>query len=65
MRYPEWVAADIISEAADEIVSGETLIGCIDAQKTFNLAVIDSLFQANIEVERSDYKISRERPIRL
>lgn len=65
MRYPEWVAADIISEAADEIVSGETLKGCIEAQTTFNLAIIESLLEVNSEVKRSDCKMSRERPIRL
>ncbi|HJF31399.1 MAG TPA: M14 family metallopeptidase [Sporosarcina psychrophila] len=65
MRYPEWVAADIISEAADEIVNGEALLDCINAHKVFDLAIIDTLFQAQIQIERAGLKMSRQRPIQL
>lgn len=65
MRYPEWVAADIISEAADEVVYGDALTDCIDAHIIFDLAIIDSLFQAPIEIERNGLIISRQRPIQL
>lgn len=65
MRYPEWVAADIISEAADEIVNGEALLDCIHAHKVFDLAIIDTLFQAQVQMEREGLKMSRQRPIQL
>lgn len=65
MRYPEWVAADIISEAADEIVNGEALLDCINAHKVFDLAIIDTLFQAQVQIERAGLKMSRQRPIQL
>lgn len=36
LRYPEWVAAAIISEAADEVVYGRELESCIKAKYIFN-----------------------------
>jgi len=65
MRYPEWVAADVISEAADEIVGGEALLNCINAHKVFDLAIIDILFKAQVQINREGLKLSRQRPIRL
>ncbi|WP_342513067.1 M14 family metallopeptidase [Sporosarcina sp. FSL K6-1522] len=65
MRYPQWVAADIISEAADEIVEGQALADCIEAHILFDQAIIDSLAQTQIVVERNGCAMSRQRPIQL
>ena len=67
-RYPEWIAADIISEAADEVVYGEDLQSCIDAHIEFDLAIIDVLLHTKIEWKRSrgpGLSLERIRPIKL
>lgn len=63
-RYPEWIAADIITEAADEIVYGDVLESCIDAQYVFNLALIKQLIQTKTQYKDSTRKL-RQRPIQL
>lgn len=63
-RYPNWIAADIITEAADEIVYDEVLASCVEAQMVFNSAVIEQLAQSEI-VYASETERFRERPIRL
>jgi hypothetical protein len=67
-RYPEWIAADIISEAADEVVYGEALQSCIDAHIEFDLAIIDVLLHTKVEQERRrvpGLSFERIRPIKL
>ncbi|MGM0902939.1 MAG: M14 family metallopeptidase [Bacillota bacterium] len=67
-RYPDWIAADIISEAADEVVYGEALQSCIDAHIEFDLAIIDVLLHTKVESERSrvpGLSLERIRPIKL
>ena len=60
-RYPSWISADIISEAADEVVYGDELQSCMEAQKIFNLAIIHST--ALVEGEILNYKWHKKRPI--
>lgn len=64
-RYPEWVAAEIISEAADEVVSGEVLQSCIEAHIIFDLPILEVLKQARIDVKREVGSFQRIRPIQL
>lgn len=68
-RFPDWIAADIISEAADETVYDESLEACIKAQKLFHAAIIETMIQDNIRVNHRVNKkkraIYRKRPIRL
>lgn len=63
-RYPEWIAADIITEAADEIVYDEILYDCIDAQYRFNWALIEQLRKSSSTFFDGSNKI-RKRPIKL
>ncbi|SLK34751.1 Zinc carboxypeptidase [Mycobacteroides abscessus subsp. abscessus] len=68
-RFPDWIAADIISEAADETVYDQSLKACIKAQKLFHAAIIDTMIQDNIyvthRVSNKNRAILRKRPIRL
>lgn len=66
-RYPEWVAAEVISEAADEVVYGEVLQSCIEAHIVFDLGVLEVLKQARIDVKRDvgSRSYQRVRPIQL
>lgn len=63
-RYPKWVAADIITEAADEIVYGGVLETCIHAQYVFNFALIKQLSQTETTYKDLTGKL-RQRPIKL
>lgn len=65
LRYPEWVAADIISEAADEVVYGKTLDSCIEAHMLFNRGVLELLQNQNPEKIATGLTKFRERPIQL
>lgn len=67
-RYPEWVAAEIISEAADEVVYGEILQSCVEAHIVFDLAILDVLQKTDIDVKRyhdNGLAYKRIRPIQL
>lgn len=61
-RYPSWVAADIISEVADEVVYDEELESCIEAQYLFNKSILQLVLESPINY-KNDYE--KERPIRL
>lgn len=65
LRYPEWVAADIISEAADEVVQGEILESCIQAQILFNEGILELLQKQHPSVSSSGLAKHRQRPLRL
>ncbi|KSU61020.1 hypothetical protein AS034_15380 [[Bacillus] enclensis] len=68
-RYPEWVCADIISEAADETVYGEALDICKKAHKLFDLAIIEAAAETDTsffaESSESVIELRRQRPLRL
>ncbi|MDV2687125.1 hypothetical protein RYX56_22515, partial [Alkalihalophilus lindianensis] len=67
-RYPEWVAAEIISEAADEVVYGEVLQSCIEAHILFDLAILDVLKKAanNVTCQYDNtLTYQRVRPLQL
>lgn len=64
-RYPDWIAAEIISEAADEVVYDEVLESCIEAHIVFDLAILEVLQKARIEVKRNGLSHERIRPIKL
>jgi hypothetical protein len=68
-RYPEWVCADIISEAADETVFGEALGLCKEAHKLFDLAILEAAAEADptllVESFESFIEQRRQRPLRL
>ncbi|WML48569.1 M14 family metallopeptidase [Neobacillus sp. PS3-34] len=66
-RYPEWCSADFITEAADETVYGDTLAGCIYAQKSFYLGVIENMAacksMVRVTSENGYIKNVRKRPL--
>ncbi len=62
-RYPDWVAADLITEAADEIVYENVLASCVNAQLTFSETIIELLSKSDPGAYDSEYE--RERPIVL
>ncbi|WP_078544694.1 M14 family metallopeptidase [Litchfieldia alkalitelluris] len=68
-RYPEWVAADIISEAADETVYGEVLQDCIRGHQLFDLAIMETMIQHPQEIKHvvteEKREVYRDRPIQL
>ncbi|WP_422122305.1 M14 family metallopeptidase [Planococcus sp. X10-3] len=64
-RYPEWVAADVISEAADEVVYGDSLEGCIEAHILFNRGILKLLKEQGIQTDARGLNKSRVRPIRF
>lgn len=64
-RYPDWIAAEVISEAADEVVYDEVLESCIEAHIVFDLAILEVLQKAGIEVKRNGLSYERMRPINL
>jgi hypothetical protein len=64
-RYPDWIAAEVISEAADEVVYDEVLESCIEAHIVFDLAILEVLQNAGIEVKRNGLSYERIRPINL
>ncbi|WP_313892650.1 M14 family metallopeptidase [Psychrobacillus sp.] len=65
LRYPDWVAADIISEAADEVVYDEVLESCVQSQYLFNLGVIDVLKNSPMSIIEHSLRKYRVRPIKL
>ncbi|MHA6259742.1 M14 family metallopeptidase [Sporosarcina sp. CAU 1771] len=65
LRYPDWVAADVITEAADEIVSGNALDTCVEAQMKFNLAVLKLVANAKSSHTMGTASKKRNRPILL
>lgn len=65
LRYPEWVAADIISEAADEVVYGESLESCIEAHILFNKGILKVLKKHDTKVLSVGLAKRRIRPIQL
>lgn len=65
LRYPEWVAADIISEAADEVVYGKELESCIEAQYIFNMGIIDVLKSSKAETIQDELRQFRIRPLSI
>ncbi|MDN7242250.1 M14 family metallopeptidase [Planococcus sp. N028] len=65
LRYPEWVAADVISEAADEVVYGDSLESCIEAHVLFNQGVLELLQKQQTTPLGSGLAKYRERPIQF
>ncbi|WP_144509623.1 M14 family metallopeptidase [Bacillus sp. FJAT-22090] len=65
LRYPEWVAADIISEAADEVVYGKKLESCVESQYLFNSGIIDVLKNTPVETFQNSLQKFRIRPLKL
>ncbi|MBP2075852.1 M14 family metallopeptidase [Oceanobacillus polygoni] len=68
-RFPEWVSADLISEAADETVYGDALDSCKEAQKLFNLGAIEWI-RSDIQEVYKNYdlegiRIERSRPLKV
>jgi hypothetical protein len=68
-RFPEWVSAELISEAADETVYGETLEICKKGQQLFDVGAVDWIDKNAQEIRRVYEKnivtIKRERPLRV
>lgn len=65
LRYPEWVAADIISEVADEVVYGDVLEECVEAQYLFNLSILQTVSNSNVDMKRNGNTLYRERPLEI
>jgi hypothetical protein len=68
-RFPEWVSAELISEAADETVYGETLEICKKGQQLFDLGAVDWInkdVQAIRKAhEKNNVSIKRVRPLKI
>ncbi|MFC7061060.1 M14 family zinc carboxypeptidase [Halobacillus seohaensis] len=65
-RFPDWVSADLISEAADETVYGNDLKLCIEAQKVFNTSILEVIShkQSTSNYQEGGYHIiERKRPL--
>ncbi|WP_164217734.1 M14 family metallopeptidase [Virgibacillus sp. YIM 98842] len=68
-RFPEWVSAELISEAADETVYGETLEICKDGQQLFDLGAVDWINKDVQAIQKAygenNVSISRVRPLNI
>ncbi|MYL49322.1 hypothetical protein GLV98_07485 [Halobacillus litoralis] len=67
-RFPDWVSADLTSEAADETVYGEDLKLCIEAQKVFNQSILEVISekQSLSKYQEGGYHIiERKRPLSM
>ncbi|WP_155592913.1 M14 family metallopeptidase [Lysinibacillus cavernae] len=65
LRYPQWVALDIISEVADEIVYDEELVSCIEAHKLFNQAIIEAAIATPVDKNKQSGRYIKKRPIEI
>lgn len=65
LRYPQWVALDIISEVSDEIVYDEELISCIEAHKLFNQAIIEATISTKVNKINQSGRYIKKRPIEI
>lgn len=68
-RFPDWVSADLISEAADETVYGDVLDICKEAHRLFDLGAIEWIDKDVQKINRlyllGEVGISRSRPLTL
>ncbi|WP_096185667.1 M14 family metallopeptidase [Evansella halocellulosilytica] len=68
-RFPEWVSADIISEAADETVYDHSLEVCKRAHRWFDLGAVNWIKKDEQELKRSKknnvLKVERKRPLNV
>src|SRR5690625_3905469 len=68
-RFPEWVSAELISEAADETVYGEALEICKKGQQLFDLGAVDwidkDVQSIQKECRENNVGISRVRPLNI
>src|SRR5690625_3139887 len=68
-RFPEWVSAELISEAADETVYGETLEVCKKGQQLFDLGAVDWIDKDVQPItkayEENHVTIKRTRPLKI
>ncbi|GAB3804366.1 M14 family metallopeptidase [Virgibacillus kimchii] len=68
-RFPEWVSAELISEAADETVYGDSLEICKKGQQLFDLGAVDWIDKDVQSIRKvygeSDVSINRERPLKI
>ncbi|KPN98039.1 M14 family metallopeptidase [Lysinibacillus sp. ZYM-1] len=65
LRYPQWVALDIISEVADEIVYGEELASCMEAHKLFNQAILEAAITTPVYKNKQYGRYIKKRPIEI
>ena len=65
LRYPQWVALDIISEVSDEIVYDEELTSCIEAHKLFNQAIIEAALSTKVNKIKQFGRYFKKRPIEI
>lgn len=65
LRYPQWVALDIISEVADEIVYGEELLSCMTAHQLFNQAILEAALATPVNKHKQSGRYIKKRPIEL
>lgn len=65
LRYPEWVSADIVSEAADEVVQGVAFERCIKGQMLFNEGVLDAVVKQPIRLDSTGLTKKRQRPLQI
>ncbi|WP_163969416.1 M14 family metallopeptidase [Oceanobacillus halotolerans] len=68
-RFPEWVSADLISEAADETVYGDVLEMCKKAHRMFDLGAIKWINKDDQTVKQTlsngEIVVERIRPLSL
>lgn len=65
LRYPQWVALDIISEVADEIVYGEELLSCMTAHQLFNQAILEAALATPVNKHKQSGRYIKKRPIEI
>jgi len=65
LRYPQWVALDIISEVADEIVYGEELLSCMAAHQLFNQAILEAALATPLNKQKQSGRYIKKRPIEI
>lgn len=65
LRYPQWIALDIISEVADEIVYGEELLSCMTAHQLFNQAILEAALATSVNKHKQSGRYIKKRPIEI
>ncbi|WP_336633965.1 M14 family metallopeptidase [Lysinibacillus fusiformis] len=65
LRYPQWVALDIISEVADEIVYGDELLSCMAAHQLFNQAILEAALATPVNKQKQSGRYIKKRPIEI
>lgn len=50
---------------ADEVVYGDVLEECVEAQYLFNLSILQTVSNSNVDMKRNGNTLYRERPLEI